>query len=53
MELDLGNEGIASGARIHANEPWEFDAEGYMRRRDKSISDYEIDESGCKFRWER
>jgi hypothetical protein len=32
---------------------WEFDDEGYMRRRDASINDYEIDESERKFRWAR
>jgi nuclear transport factor 2 (NTF2) superfamily protein len=39
--------------RSHGNEHWEFDDEGYMRRRDASINDYEIDESERKFRWER
>ncbi len=38
---------------MHGNEHWEFDDEGYMRRRDASINDYEIDESERKFRWER
>jgi transposase len=37
----------------HGNEHWEFDDEGYMRRRDASINDYKIDESERKFRWER
>lgn len=31
--------------RSHGNEHWEFDDEGYMRRRDASINDYEIEES--------
>ena len=31
--------------RSHGNEHWEFDDNGYMRRRDASINDYEIDES--------
>jgi nuclear transport factor 2 (NTF2) superfamily protein len=39
--------------RSHGNEHWEFDDEGYMRRRDASINDYKIDESERKFRWER
>ena len=39
--------------RSHGNEHWEFDDEGYMRRRDASINDYKIDESERKFRWNR
>jgi uncharacterized protein len=35
------------------DEHWEFDDEGYMRRRDASIYDYKIDESERKFRWKR
>ncbi len=31
--------------RSHGNEHWEFDEEGYMRRRDASINDYPIEES--------
>ena len=31
--------------RSHGNELWEFDADGYLRRRDASINDYPIDES--------
>jgi nuclear transport factor 2 (NTF2) superfamily protein len=31
--------------RSHGNEHWEFDDEGYMRRRDASINDYPIDDS--------
>lgn len=31
--------------RSHGNEHWEFDDEGYMRRRDASINDVPIDES--------
>jgi uncharacterized protein len=31
--------------RSHGNELWEFDEEGYMRRRDASINDYRIEES--------
>jgi nuclear transport factor 2 (NTF2) superfamily protein len=53
LELDLADEGIANGSHIHGNEPWEFDDEGCMRRRDESINDYEIDEPECKVRWER
>ena len=39
--------------RSHGNELWEFDDEGYMRRRDASINDYKIDESERRYRWER
>ncbi len=31
--------------RSYGNENWEFDAEGYMRRREASINDVSIDES--------
>jgi len=31
--------------RCYGNELWEFDAEGYMRRREASINDLPIDES--------
>ena len=31
--------------RSHGNENWEFDAEGYMRRREASINDVAIDEA--------
>jgi uncharacterized protein len=31
--------------RSHGNEHWEFDDEGYMRRRDASINDYRIEQS--------
>jgi nuclear transport factor 2 (NTF2) superfamily protein len=31
--------------RSYGNENWEFDAEGYMRRREASINDVAIDES--------
>ena len=37
----------------HGNEHWDFDDEGYMRRRDASINDYKIDESERRYRWER
>ena len=36
--------------RSHGNELWEFDDEGYMRRRDASINDYRIDESERQYR---
>ena len=29
--------------RSHGNEHWEFDDDGYMRRRDASINDYKIE----------
>ena len=31
--------------RSYGNEQWEFDDEGYMRRREASINDVAIDES--------
>ena len=31
--------------RCYGNEQWEFDDEGYMRRREASINDVAIDES--------
>jgi nuclear transport factor 2 (NTF2) superfamily protein len=37
--------------RSHGNEQWEFDAEGYMRRREASINDVPIAEADRKFRW--
>lgn len=37
----------------HDNEHWEFDYEGYMRRRDASMNYYKIDESERRYRWER
>jgi uncharacterized protein len=37
--------------RAHGNEQWEFDAEGYMRRREASINDVPIREQDRKFRW--
>ncbi len=39
--------------RSHGNEHWEFDENGLMQRRDASINDYQIEESGRKFRWEQ
>ena len=37
--------------RSHGNEQWEFDGEGYMRRREASINDVPIREQDRKFRW--
>jgi nuclear transport factor 2 (NTF2) superfamily protein len=37
--------------RSHGNEQWEFDAEGYMARREASINDVPIKEAERKFRW--
>ena len=45
MEIDLGGETVANRWHTHGNELWEFDEEGYMRRRDASINDYRIEES--------
>jgi uncharacterized protein len=45
MEIDLEGETVANRWHTHGNELWEFDEEGYMRRRDASINDYRIEES--------
>jgi hypothetical protein len=37
--------------RSHGNELWEFDPEGYMRRREASINDIPIDEPARLFHW--
>jgi nuclear transport factor 2 (NTF2) superfamily protein len=37
--------------RAHGNEQWEFDLEGYMRRREASINDVPIQESERLFHW--
>ncbi len=37
--------------RSHGNEQWEFDTEGYMRRREASINDIPITEAERLFRW--
>ena len=37
--------------RSHGNELWEFDAAGYMRRREASINDVVIAEAERRFRW--
>jgi nuclear transport factor 2 (NTF2) superfamily protein len=37
--------------RSYGNENWEFDAEGWMRRRIASINDLPIAESDRKFHW--
>lgn len=39
--------------RAYGNEQWEFAADGLMQRREASINDLLIDESGRQFRWER
>jgi len=39
--------------RSYGNENWEFDAQGYMKRRFASINDLPIKEADRKFRWER
>ena len=39
--------------RSHGNENWEFDAEGYMRRREASINDVRIEESERRIRGPR
>ncbi len=39
--------------RSHGNENWEFDAEGYMRRREASIDDVAIEESERRIRGPR
>jgi uncharacterized protein len=37
--------------RSHGNELWEFDAGGYMRRREASINDILIAEADRRFQW--
>ena len=37
--------------RAHGNEQWEFDPEGYMRRREASINDVPIRADDRKFLW--
>jgi uncharacterized protein len=37
--------------RSHGNEQWEFDARGYMARREASINDVEIAEPQRRFHW--
>jgi len=39
--------------RSYGNENWEFDENGYMKRRFASINDLPIKEAERKFRWER
>ncbi len=39
--------------RSHGNEQWEFDAAGYMRRREASINDVAIDEADRRIRGPR
>ncbi len=39
--------------RSYGNEHWEFDAEGYMRRREASINDVRIEESQRRIRGPR
>ena len=36
--------------RTHGNEHWQFDADGYMERRDMSANDYEIEEKDRRYR---
>jgi len=37
--------------RAHGNEPWEFDANGLMRRRERNVNDVPILVSDRKFHW--
>lgn len=37
--------------RSHGNEQWEFDADGYMARREASINDVPLREADRLFRW--
>ena len=37
--------------RAHGNEQWEFDADGFMRRREASINDVPIRSEDRKFLW--
>lgn len=50
LNLDLEGESVANRSHTYGNELWEFENEGYMRRRDASMNDYEIDESDRRYR---
>ena len=39
------HDGLGQWHRSYGNEQWEFDADGYMTRREASINDVEIEES--------
>ncbi len=45
------HEAAGSWFRSHGNEQWEFDAAGYMARREASINDVAIQEADRLFRW--
>lgn len=45
------HDGEGRWCRSHGNEQWEFDEAGYMRRREASINDIPILESGRRFLW--
>ena len=42
FEYEWQHAGTGQWFRTHGNEHWEFDADGYMRRRDMSANDIEI-----------
>ena len=46
-------DGTGQWWRSYGNENWEFDAEGYMRRREASIDDVAIDEADRRIRGPR
>ncbi|MGC1513669.1 MAG: DUF1348 family protein, partial [Acidimicrobiales bacterium] len=39
--------------RSYGKENWKFDDHGYMRRREASINDVQIDEADCRIRGPR
>ena len=45
------HDGRGDWFRAHGNEQWEFAPNGLMRRREASINDVAISESGRLFRW--
>lgn len=50
MDLDTEGECVANRSHTYGNGLWEFENEGYMRRRDASMNDYEIDEYERRYR---
>ena len=46
------HDGAGGWFRSYGNEQWEFDDDGYMKRREASINDVTIREADRLFRWE-
>lgn len=45
------HDGAGQWFRSHGNEQWQFDADGYMERREASINDVPITEAERRFTW--